>query len=351
MAVEIVPFAPEHFEKVRRFAEQTWQRPRGAAFYRWRYDEAPDTRAYLALRDGECLAMGCAFRRPYRLGDEIVPFLETFDWYAIPGLRNVGLGVRIIQRFMAEAEPLILVGGSDEARDFLARLKWQPIAVAKRYGLRLRAGLAGGLTRRLRLPRTPARALAAAVLLRDRPRSRSAPRGGRVLAVASAGPEVDALYRGPVAYGTLALWTEERLRWLTSGFAGAGHFVPLYFALGEALVGFALLRIFGTETGQAAELVDVLCPDADPALYTWMISEIARLAAGFDAENLATTTTCPVLQGALLRNRFKLLGEVPIQAWIPARAGLPGPVLLGSNTRDTPLNPYAPRWWGDPAPS
>ena len=346
MSVRIVPYAPEHFVSMRRFAERTWQRPRSDAFYRWRYLEAPDTRAFLALRDDECLATCFAFRRPYRLGDEIVPFLETFDWHALPELRNVGLGIRIIQRFMAEPEPLILVGGSDDARELLRRLKWEHVGEVKNYALQLRAGLAGAIARRLPIPERGARLLAAAADLAAR-RSPSAPPGGRVIPVAIAGPEVEALCRGPSAYGMLAIWTEARLRWLVSGFAGAGHFVPLYFARGADLVGFALLRIYANEGRRGAELIDVLCPSADPDVYAWMVAEVARLADGFDADVLGASSTCPVVCAALERNRFRYAGTSPVHVWIPGRAGVPTPILLGSNTRDTALSPFPAEWWGD----
>lgn len=349
MATEIVPFAREHLPLVQRFAERTWQRPRSAAFYRWRYEDVPGCRAFLALHDGECLAMCCAFERPYRLGDEIVPFLETFDWYTAPGLRNAGLGVRVIQRFMAEKEPLILVGGSDDARSFLARLRWRHAGDASRFTLPLRGSVTSALRRRLHVPERGARLLATAAGIVSRPRTRGRPRNGRVIPVAVPGAELDELYGRATPYGTLALWTQERLRWMIGGFAGAGHFVPLYFAQGDDLVGFALLRIFGTATGRSAELVDLFCPTADPALYEWIVSEIACLAAGFDADLLGATTTCPVVERALLRNRFRPAGAIPIHVWTPDRPGLPTPMLLGSNTRDTPLNPYVTHWWGDPA--
>jgi hypothetical protein len=346
MSVRIVPYAPEHFEPMRRFAERTWQRPRSDAFYRWRYHEAPDTRAFLALRDDECLATCFAFRRPYRLGDEIVPFLETFDWHALPELRNVGLGIRIIQRFMAEPEPLILVGGSEDARELLRRLKWEHVGEVKNYALQLRAGLAGAIARRLPIPERGARLLAAAADLAMR-RSPSAPPGGRVIPVAIAGPEVEALCRGPSAYGMLAIWTEARLRWLVSGFAAAGHFVPLYFARGADLVGFALLRIYENEGRRGAELIDVLCPSADPDVYAWMVAAVARLADGFDADVLGASSTSPVVCAALERNRFRYAGTSPVHVWIPGRAGVPTPILLGSNTRDTALSPFPAEWWGD----
>jgi hypothetical protein len=347
MSVRIVPYAPEHFESMRRFAERTWQRPRSDAFYRWRYHEAPDTRAFLALRDDECLATCFAFRRPYRLGDEIVPFLETFDWHALLELRNVGLGIRIIQRFMAEPEPLILVGGSDDARELLRRLKWEHVGEVKNYALQLRAGLAGAIARRLPIPERGARLLAAAAGLVAR-RSPSAPPGGRVIPVAIAGPEVEALCRGPSAYGMLAIWTEARLRWLVSGFAGAGHFVPLYFARGADLVGFALLRIYANEGRCGAELNRRAVPERRSRRLR-LDGRGGRAPRGPLRRGRArASSTCPVVCAALERNRFRYAGTSPVHVWIPGRAGVPTPILLGSNTRDHGAEPVLPaEWWGD----
>jgi hypothetical protein len=289
-----------------------------------------------------------AFRRPYRLGDEIVPFLETFDWHALPELRNVGLGIRIIQRFMAEPEPLILVGGSDDARALLRRLKWRHVGDVKNYTVRLRSGWSSAIAQRLPIPPRGARLLAAAAQIVTAPRSPSAPRDGRVVPVAIAGAEVDALGRAPGAYGTVALWTEERMRWLLSGFAGAGHFVPFYFARGEDLVGWALLRVYESEGRRGADLIDVPCPSADPAVYAWMVAEVVRVADGFGAEVLAASSSCPNVAAAFERNHFAFAGQSPIHVWIPGRTGVPEPILLGSNTRDTALSPFPSHWWGDP---
>ncbi len=123
MATEIVALTREHMPALRRFAEKVWHRPRSDAFYRWRYEDPAFHVAYLALRDGEC-AMECAIRRPYRVGDEVVDFLEVFDWYALPELRNAGLGVRVMQRLMREPHPLLLVGGTPDTQALLPRLKW-----------------------------------------------------------------------------------------------------------------------------------------------------------------------------------------------------------------------------------
>ena len=351
MKTEIVRYSQQHFDVMRRFAERTWTRPQTAAFYRWRYEDAPQQRAFLALHDGECLAMGCAFRRRYRIGDEIVPILETFDWYTLPGLRNTGLGVRIIQRFMAEPEPALLLGGSDDAVGFLARLKWQRAGAAQRFILRLGTRRAAqALERRLRIPGPAARAIASAAQPFRRRRRRRGPSGAHVLPVACVGDEVLALYEGPVAYGTLPLWTPEHLRWLMAGFAGAGHFVPLYFARGQQLLGWALLRVYETDGERGAELIELFNPDADADLYTWMVSELACIAEGFDADFLGASSTCPAIAGALAGNGFVHCGAIPIHLWRPGGAPLPSPMLFGSNTRDTPINPYPTHWWGEALP-
>ncbi len=351
MKTEIVRYTPEHFEVMRRFAEQTWTRPRTRAFYRWRYEDAPEMRAFLALHDGECLAMGCAFPRRYRIGDEIVTILETFDWYTLPGLRNAGLGVRIIQRFMAEPEPALLVGGSDDAVGFLARLKWMRAGTAQRFILRLGARrMAQALERRLRIPGPAARAVARAAQPFRRQQRRRAPQGARMLPVACVGDEVFALYEGKVAYETLPLWSSAQLQWMTSGFAGVGHFVPLYFARDRELHGWALLRIYEADGERGAEIIELFNPNADAALYTWMVSELACLAEGFDADYLGASTTCPAITAALGACNFVDGGAIPIHLWRPGGAPLPSPMLFGSNTRDTPINPYATHWWGEALP-
>src|SRR5690606_1611132 len=105
---------------LRRFAEQVWHRPRSDAFHRWRYlDSAPFHDVWLAVRDGECLAMEVAIRRPWHIGPETVTIREVFDWYALPAYRNAGLGVRVMQALMKEPVPLLLVGGSRDTQGLL----------------------------------------------------------------------------------------------------------------------------------------------------------------------------------------------------------------------------------------
>jgi hypothetical protein len=345
---EILPLTPDLQPALLRFAERVWKRPRSLDFTRWRYEEPSFHRAFLAMRDGECLAMESAFRHPYRVGDEIVEFLEVFDWFCLPELRNSGLGVRIMQRYMQEPNPLLLIGGTADTQGLLPRLKWQIAGRSTRWMLPI--GIertAEALTRRARLPRGVARA--AAPLVRRvagwRPRRRFAPPGGRVVPVALPGEELLRLQRRPSAYGTVPLWTPELLRWLLAGFGGIGRHIPFYFVRDGALQGFALLRICPTEAGCDGEVIDLFAPDRDADLYAWMLSELVVVSDGFGAANVSARTTCPAVQAALRRLKFLELPSDPIQIWWPGHAGLPEPMLIGSNTGDVPILPIPEHWW------
>jgi len=352
MALAIVPLSTDTLPALRRFAEKVWQRPRSEDYYRWRYVQPPFHRAWLAMKDGEVLAMEAAIQRPWRLGEQTVDVLEVFDWFALPELRNVGTGVRVMQALMKEPHPLMLVGGSADTQGLLPRLSWQRVATSSRWILALGTERTGAaLERRLRLPPALARAAASAALRRpgQRPRPRAVPRGGRVLATASIGPELLALYRGALGYGTLPMWTEPMLRWLLAGFPGAGHFVPLCFAIDERPVGWSLLRVYPTATGCDAEILELFAPEADADLYTWMVSETTLRAAGFRPGLVGARTTCPAVETAFRRNRFWQTSSDPVNFWLDGQPAPPGPYLVGSNTNDAAIVPMVERWWDAPS--
>lgn len=347
MATEIVELSPALLPALRRFAERVWTRPRSDSFYRWRYEGLPLHRAWLAVRDGEVLAMECAFERPYRIGDAIEPVLEVFDWFCLPELRNAGLGVRVMQRLMKE-RACLLVGGSEDTRGLLPRLKWQIVTQATRHVLPLGVErLAAAVRNRIAVPELAARLGARALLARPgrRPRPRAVPRGGRVIPVGGVGDEIQALYRGPLAYAAVPLWPPELLHWLLDAHPSAGHFLPLYFAEGERLRGWTLTRIYGAPHGCDAELVECFAPDPSDDLYTWMVSETALRVAAFRPGLLGASTPCAHLQAALARNGFVENGTNPVQLWRPGQPTLTGPVLIGANSGDSSLVPFAERWF------
>jgi Acetyltransferase (GNAT) family len=348
-STEIVAFAPEHLAAVARFSEATWTRPRSEAYLRWRYLEPPFHRAYLALREGRCLAMVTAFRRPYRTDGEDVTICDAFDWYCLPELRNSGLGVRLMQRMMRDPEPVIVTGGTADTRAFLPRLGFRSLAEVGRYLVPLGAGFAAdALRRRYGLPRTLGRLLFPLASPRLGARRHGPPAEGRVIPVAALGPEALAIDPRPGGTGCVPIWTPELLRWLLAGFPGMGHFLPLYFAVGERLAGWGLLRTFQTPSGTGACLLDLRAAPADHGLYPWMLWEAARRAAALGAGFLAAGTTCPALEAAFRRSGLRRVDGAPIHFYSSTRRILVEPLIFGSHWGDEPLVPYPSHWWQDP---
>jgi hypothetical protein len=343
---EIVSFSEPLLTAVARFSEAAWQRPRGPRYLRWRYLEAPFHRALLAMNDGRCLAMLSTFLRPYRADDEVVHVADSFDWYTLPELRRSGLGVRLMQRLQKGPDPVIVTGGTADTRDLLPRMGFRSLAEVRRYALPMGVERTAAALARRGVPHWAGAAAFRTIQPFFAPRRRAAPRGARVLAAASVGPEALAIDPRPGGRGCAPVWTEDLLRWLGAGFPGIGHFVPLYFAVGTALVGWALVRI-QTSGGECnASLLDVRCREAeDEDLYTWMVSEAALRASGFAPGLLTAATTSPVVEAALRRNRFRFSDTAPIHFGSEQRKGLGEPVVFGAHWGDEPLVPYPTEWW------
>jgi hypothetical protein len=345
MATEIVPFAPEHHERVARFSAQVWPRPRTDAFLRWRYRAPAFHRGYLALRDGSCLAMLSVFRRPYRAGDGIVHVADSFDWFTLPELQKSGLGVRLMQRLMKDPDPVIVTGGSPDTRALLPKMGFRTLDRVRRYWLPIGADRVASLLAERSVPRSFSRLAFRVARHWVGPRRLQAPAGGRAFAVAGVGEEAHNIDPRPGARGCAPVWTPEFLAWLQLGFPGMGHYLPLYYGVGERLVGWALLRIFEGAEGCEAHLLDVRAREDDAALYAWMVSEAVARAAGLGAGLLTTGTTLPALEQALRDNRFRQAESAPIHCYGGESEGLAAPIVFGAHWGDEPLVPYPSRAW------
>jgi hypothetical protein len=346
MPTEIVPFAAEHLDRVARFSEQVWRRPRSDAYLRWRYLAHPHHHAYLALHDGQCVAMLSAFRRPYRVGERLVTVSDSFDWFCLPELRRAGFGVRVMQRMMQDPHPVIVTGGTPDTRDLLPRMGFSVPAQVSRFALPLDGRRAAdAIARRTGLPRAAVRVAFGLARPWFAPRRRSAPRGGRAEATATLGEEALAIDPRPGGQGTAPHWTAAYAHWLAAAFPGFGHYLPLYFARGDALVGWTLLRIYTGENGCEAALLDVRACEPDPELYTWLISEAALRAEGLGAGLLLAATSCAHVETAFRRNRFRMLRSDPIHFYSKAGVGLDEPIVFGSHWGDETLVPYPTTEW------
>ncbi len=342
---ELIEFRPEHLELVARFSARVWRRPRSVEFLRWRYSEHPDHRAYLAVREGECIAMVGAFRRPYRMGERTIPVADSFDWYSLPDLRGSGLGVRLLQRLMKDPEPVIVTGGTDDTRNLLPRMRFQIPDTVQRFGTLLGGARAAQLiATRTRLPRALARLafLASRPLLA--PRVRLAPPGARVDEVAKLGEEALAIDPRPGRRGTAPIWTPAYLAWLAAASPRMGRFTPLEFRAEGALVGWALLRSYDAPGGRDFALLDVRAKTPGDAIYTWMISEIAVRARDAGCALLSAGTSCPHVAAGFRANRFQSFTPAPIHYYAQDGAAPDAPVVFGSHWGDEPILPYPESW-------
>jgi hypothetical protein len=335
----VVPFTAELLPLVQAFSEAYWARPRTSAFYRWRYLESlPFSRMYLAVTEDECLGMVFAFRKTYRIQRRETPCLEIFDWHSLPGLSGSGIGIRVMRAMMREQEPLLGVGGTAEVLKVLPAMRWQTIGSAINYELPLRGeALEDGLRRRM-----PARLPGERILLRAAA-TWFQPRGGRRLGeaipVAALGPEINALYDEDSAYDFVQKPSPDCVRWLTSGYPGAGSFRFWYYMVGGRLRGWSLTRLYDTEQGREAAIVDLFASNPDEQLYAWMVSQAALSLAGEGPMMIRTRASCPILQAALRGNKFRPGEAVPVFR-SPTTDPPPKSLHITLNHTDASLRPY-----------
>jgi hypothetical protein len=338
----VLPFAEEHLPLVRAFSERYWNRPRTDSFYRWRYVESlPFSRMFLALTDAECLGMVFAFRKIYMVGGQPTPCNEVFDWHSLPGLSGTGVGIRVMRAMMKTGEQLLGIGGTAEVLKVLPAMRWQTVSAAYSYELPLSSeALVDGLRRRVSI-RVPGERLLLKALVAAWFRRVGHRKLGTAIPVATLGPEVDALYVGETGYGMVQRPHPEWLRWLTSGYPGAGSFRFWYFRVHGQLRGWALTRLYETEQGREASILDVYAQKPTGELYAWMLSEVVASLLGEAPMLIRARASCPILRSALRSIRFREGDPVPVFA-SPAIAIDANALHLTLNHTDAGLRPYPP---------
>jgi hypothetical protein len=341
----IVPFAPDLLPAVRGFSERYWSRPRSEAYYDWRYLRSqPFSRMFLALQDDKCLGMLFALRKQYRVGGRPTACLEVFDWHCLPGLSGAGIGIRLMRAMMRQPEPVISVGGTADVLATLPLMGWEAIGVARRYELPVSANvLAARLHRRTGLPVAVSRAVLGVVSAGYyQPRRRMVPGASTVTPGGPPGEEIRQLYRGETGYGLVQEPEPGVLGWMTDS-AWSGSFSFLSFALEGRLRGWAVTRTYLTEHGPEAAIVEVFAPRPDVALYTWMVSEAATSLMAGRPCRLHARASCPLLQAALLANRFRTVApDSPIHVWPKGVGDRAASLHITLNHSDGPLLPYEP---------
>jgi hypothetical protein len=349
----IVPFTPDLLPAVRGFSERNWSRPRTEDYYDWRYlRPQPFSRMLLALQGDECLGMLFALRKRYRIGGRPTACLEVFDWHSLPGLRGSGIGIRLMRAMMRQPEPLISVGGTADVLATLPMMKWEPIGVARRYELPVTGDvLADRLQHRVGLPPALSRmALGVVTAGYYGPRRRRIPATGQVVRVETPGEEIRQLYRDETGYGFVQEPEPDVLRWMT-GEGWGGTFRFLTFLSEGRLRGWAVTRTHAMEEGLEGSILEIFAPRPDVALYTWMVSEAAVSLMADRPRWLHARASCPLLQSALLANRFRAKSyDIPVHVWPKGAWDRVAPLHITLNHSDAPLLPYASGKWSGAKP-
>lgn len=339
LTFRVESFAEQHLPLVARFSERYWSRPRTESFYRWRYLESlPFSTMFVANTEDECLGLVCALRKRYLVAATTTPCLEIFDWHSLPGLKGSGVGIRVLRAMMRSGTRLMGVGGTDDVLKALPAMGWQTVGQAVTFELPMTGeSLETGL--RTRVPfRIPGDRLALKALVTwFRPRLKRF--GGRAVQIAQLGDEVHGLYTGDTGYDFLQVPDLELLRWMTAGYPGTGGYRFWYFTVDGRLRGWALTRVYETEEGLEAAIVDAFAPSPDVSLYAWMISEVAVGLAATRPRVIRARATCPILQKAFLANRFREGSAAPVHTFPKARAPI-GRLHITLNHSDAPFRPY-----------
>jgi hypothetical protein len=340
LQIRVESFGEEHLPLVQTFSERYWSRPRTASFYRWRYVESlPFSRMFIARTDDECLGMVYAFKKSYVIGGHPTNCLEIFDWHSLPGLSGSGIGIRVMRAMTRLNERLLGIGGTPEATKALPAMGWQTLTPAVAFELPLRGEfLVNGLRKRIPV-HIPGERLALDALVSTwfNPRRRASE--GRVVPVATLGPEVDSLYEGGSGYDLIQTPQRPWLAWLTSAYPGTGSFRFWYFVVKDRLRGWGLTRVYDTAHGREAAIVDLYAPGPDVATYTWMVSELAASLVSERPMVIRARATCPVLQAALRSNRFRSGDTVPVFTWPKLTADISRSHITLNHT-DACLRPY-----------
>lgn len=342
----VVPFEPGLMRPLRAFSESYWARPRTDAYYEWRYlQPQPFSRMFVAMRGEECIGTLFALRKTWRVGGELAPCLEVFDWHSVAEVRGSGAGIRLMRAMMRQPERIFSIGGTADVHSTLPLMGWQPIGSSLAYELPLSPALiADRLHRAGRVPRLLARAALAPLaplagpLLG--PRRLPAPGRATVTESDTLPPGVESLYEGDTGCGMVQQPDPAVVRWLTAS-RWSGRWRFLAFAVDGRLRGWAMTRLYRGKTGLQGSLLEVFAPRADAALYAWMVSEACLSLAAARPSRILARASCPALREALARNRFRRAGvDAPLHTWPRFAGDVPANGHFTYFHSDAPIQPF-----------
>ena len=346
--VAIRPLDDSNRAAVVAFMGRVLDRPQSQEFEDWRYRQCPTMEAATAMAGNDCVATMFALQRTYHTPDGDTECLEPFEWHANEEWRAQAPGLRLVKHYMKGSKPLVAVTGTKMARGLLERLKWQRIATAERFALPLtgrywaQRGYGTVVTRLFDLAG----------------RSLFAPRRPRTSALilepaGAFAPPVAALAARQRRFALMRLPDASTVQWLRRAPATVGHYVTLHARLENELIGWVSARIFRHSEQRAGELLEVFLADDMRSWYPTLVAKASATLAGFGADVLLATTTCPDTVAALKRLRFRPAGQSAVLVWWGGAPAPKGPVLIDGAFSDHSFFPLptasAAAWLEGPA--
>lgn len=319
------------------FVHTHTDRPGSLAFEAWRYRDCPTMEALIAMAGDECVATMFGMRRTWLTPAGPRECLEPFEWHASEEWRAQAPGLRIVKRRMGEPRPMIAVAGTDMAADLLLRLKWTRVGTATKFALPLSGAY---LAQRGR-----GTIVARAFDVLGRPFFTPGRVRGSALVIEPAdtySPALAALASRQRRFALMRLPDSLTLDWLHRAPASVGHYVTFHARVGDSLAGWATGRVFTHGAVRAAEILEVFLADEHRDHYPALLRELSATLAGFGADVLLATTTCPDTMLALRGLRFRIDDERPVIAWWGSEPVPPGPVLVDGAISDHAFFPVPP---------
>lgn len=318
-------------------------------YVKWRYCDLDAAETMLAYDGRRPVAMIASYTRPYIVGHRVVRLREASDWFCLPEYRHLGLGLRLMYSLMDEQEPLLIIGGNENAQAVLSALGWRRLADVSSYILPLSTKwLVNKVWRWLRLPfsGTGVAKLFATPWPRLLPGRRlSLP--WRQVALSEALP----MMTPPAgAYELIPLVREHEVQWLHAAPKEMGTFFCLVFPENIGPGGFSIGRLYSYGNSKYIKLIHIQTSTPSVEVYAGMLAETIRYAYEHGADVAEFRASCPSLRRAL--RQFGSIWAGPTRSYWWANSGAsPGTSLHLTFLRgDDGIRPYpAPKDVFDPS--
>ena len=291
-----------------------WNSPDTAEYMGWRA-KAPGQIIVVARKNDQVVATVSAFSKRYRIRQEEVACLETFDWHTLPEYRGTGWGIRVLQHLMNLGRPIVVLGGSQDTLSLLPRMGWKTITHGQRFVLFLSGDHIRGHPRLNPVLKT-AGGLAGDVLGRwlRLAASQRRPSGFQVQPANSIDGRIMSICRD-TDHALAPIPDPEFWDWVMRGYAGVGFYVPLTFLERGCLWAWGVGRVYTERQRLVGKIVEVFAAPGARSRMAPAVRSLVAVLAGFGVSRIEAVATCPAVQAALRRNRFVPRQRIPLTIW------------------------------------